>query len=115
MQRKARLVLVVTALAVLAELAALHGHAPAGGAAALRADPAVAGEVATQPDGGCGLCRLANELRTRAPLHGAAASHTPAGPALRIAADGPSLAGAHRVHASEAPRAPPAPSLLALG
>lgn len=114
MQRKARLVLVLTALAVLAELAALHGHAPTGGATALRADSAVAGAEAAQPNGECGLCRLANELRARAPVHEAAASHGPTGPALQIAAKGPSPTSARRAHASDAPRAPPTSSLLAL-
>ena len=114
MQRKARLVLVLTALAVLAELAALHGHASTGRATALRADSAVAGEEAAQPNGACGLCRLANELRTRAPIHEAVARLGPTGPALEIAAEGPSLASARRAHANDAPRAPPPSSLLAL-
>jgi hypothetical protein len=114
MRRSTRLALVLTALAVLAELTALHGHAPAGGAPALRASAPVAGAEAAQPNGGCGLCRLASQLRTRAPVHGAAANLGSTGPSLLLPAQDLPLASARRAHPSEAPRAPPTTSLLAL-
>jgi hypothetical protein len=114
MRQSIRLVLVLTALAVLAELAALHGHAPAGRVTALRADSAVASAEAAQPNSGCALCRLANELRARTPVHEAAASLGGAGPSRLLPAQDLSLASARRAHPSEAPRAPPTSSLLAL-